>query len=68
MLENYQMVRNALLAETVQSQQGVEQESEILRQFHRRSRDYGAHGALCGVIIEFQKAVVEIRANLRDTR
>ena len=40
-LENYQMVRNALLAETAQSQQAKEQEPERLRQLHRRSRDNG---------------------------
>ena len=38
-LENYHMVRNALLAETMQLRQ--EQESEISRQLHRRARDDG---------------------------
>ena len=40
-LENYQMVRNALLAETVKSQKVKEQEPELLRQLRRSSRDNG---------------------------
>ena len=40
-LENYQMVRNALLAETLKSQKVKEQEPELLRQLRRSSRDNG---------------------------
>ena len=40
-MENYQMVRNALLAESAQSLEPLEEEPEILRQLHRRQRDDG---------------------------
>ena len=29
---------------------------------------YGPHGALCGIVIEFQKTMFQIRPHLRDTR
>lgn len=40
-MENYQMVRNTLLAETAQSQQAREQEQELLRKLRRHSRNDG---------------------------
>jgi len=41
-LENYQMVRNALLAETVETKKELEEEPDLLRQLHRRyNRDDG---------------------------